>query len=722
MATFSDVEQQEYVRSIIIDKNTQNTTNDESIFDLEDTPIHSTQSINCFVCQKPKTLSNYKRHLLIHVKNQELSEDRVRIILFQSRKIRKDTKTRNLGKPSIGYTCLSVSTSSKQCNLVVFDLKRHLLNAHNVECNSEEFEDLIQRGINYGYLERAVGKKIGPIAGETDTINPSKRHRHDIGNIFDSVDLFSPQDIQNESLCHRSVSPRSQSLDSVNILSIHESCTNHPSFTNTQQSSNFPKSISFHEENDESGYHKLIKFGTDKIINQFQSFLLTKGGGGRRIGPVKGDISSFRCLIKDLGWNNFWDPNSLNTYVTNAVEDRLTPSTIYGRLRVYERFIDFLRIELPTFLPSEHFMKAISAMLRNLKESLRKDRHARNKITMAISRECMPKSLSILKDWRLKRETVPVKQLFREVTSNVYLLNGKVFVKLRNYLIVEIILANAQQSGIIEGMMIKEVLTARSNVNSDNNHYMYVQNHKTGYKQPAIIFLEDEIFQFLLQYVTILLPSLPPLVPERNLNDCPVFQSWRSNSLPSNTVCYCLRSGLLLFGIVDHSSCPPQYRKAASTLTSMQEPLSQFMCHERSTAERHYQHHMSHRYLSSVFTELAKCQTNPDEASALEKVSDPDLNDPVLLSEPVVEHSTSAGCIDYNDSQDPDSDSLSHSLVSISLTTDPIGELIELVTDEDNLDSSNECTSPRYSDLHEEFPYKSKYSRKRNGKIIFPNQ
>ena len=44
---------------------------------------------------------------------------------------------------------------------------------------------------------------------------------------------------------------------------------------------------------------------------------------------------------------------------------------------------------------------------------------------------------------------------------------------------------------------------------------MCVQNHKTGYKQPAIIFLEDEIFQFLLQYVTILLPSLPPLVPNR---------------------------------------------------------------------------------------------------------------------------------------------------------------------------------------------------------------
>ena len=32
------------------------------------------------------------------------------------------------------------------------------------------------------------------------------------------------------------------------------------------------------------------------------------------------------------------------------------------------------------------------------------------------------------------------------------------------------------------------------------------------------------------------------------------------------------------------------------------------MCHSRSTTEPHYRHHMSHRGLYPVFTELAKCQ------------------------------------------------------------------------------------------------------------------
>ena len=35
------------------------------------------------------------------------------------------------------------------------------------------------------------------------------------------------------------------------------------------------------------------------------------------------------------------------------------------------------------------------------------------------------------------------------------------------------------------------------------------------------------------------------------------------------------------------------------------------MCHARSTTERHYPHHMSHRGIVLGFNELAKCQALP---------------------------------------------------------------------------------------------------------------
>ena len=168
-------------------------------------------------------------------------------------------------------------------------------------------------------------------------------------------------------------------------------------------------------------------------------------------------------------------------------------------------------------------------------------------------------------------------------------------------------------------MLIKEVLKAKSSVTPDRLHYIYVENHKMGCLQPAIIYLEAEIYNFLFTLVKIVIPLLPCIERWRTDDNCHVFQTWTSDRLRTSTISNCLRSGLKPFGIDDPKGCPTNYRKAASTLISMhkpamQESLSQFMCHARSTTERHYRHHMSHRGLSSVFNDFAHCQALINEA------------------------------------------------------------------------------------------------------------
>ena len=74
---------------------------------------------------------------------------------------------------------------------------------------------------------------------------------------------------------------------------------------------------------------------------------------------------------------------------------------------------------------------------------------------MASSSERMPKSLEVLRKWRLKRRDINMQNVFTMVVDNPSYLNESNFVKLRNYLIVEILLSNAQCSGIIEGMVKK---------------------------------------------------------------------------------------------------------------------------------------------------------------------------------------------------------------------------------------------------------------------------
>ena len=272
-----------------------------------------------------------------------------------------------------------------------------------------------------------------------------------------------------------------------------------------------------------------IRYINDEgVIQEFHSFLLSKGGGGRRNTPIKGDISSFRSLIKELGWDNIWDPNKLNDYVSSAT---CSPSTIYCRLRIYERFINFLRMQIPTFLPSLEQLKRIEVMLSNLKEAIGKDRHSRSKRTMAVSRERMPVSFDVLRSWRSTRASVEVKNYFVLLDEKPEDLTEPLYRQLRNYLIVEVLLANAQRSGIIEGMLIKEVLQAKSSVTGDNLHYIYIENHKTGYIQPAIIYLEAEIYNFLFTLVTIVIPLLPCIQRSRTDANCHVFQTWTSDRL-----------------------------------------------------------------------------------------------------------------------------------------------------------------------------------------------
>ena len=574
-----------------------------------DTKKHASKIIACAVCKRPRCYTKYRRHLLTHVKNGEITMVKVHKVLFNVRIPRCDMKNRYLANSQSGYMCHYRDEFDVECKHIVLNLKRHLLSKHKLNRLSSKFQDLMKGASKEKPLKR-LSRNCRALTSES-------------GDTFDQLNrTISSEQVLNNSHTPISVDDATQRLnhnpvDATYIIP-EESDLESLAENDMEGESTLTMStpVTLIPQVNLSYDTSSLRFADyEKIIREFHSFLLTKGGGGRRNTPIKGDLSSFRTMVKELGWDNIWDPNRLNYYVSSAT---CSPSTLYCRLRVYERFIHFLRMRIPSLLPSLEQLNGINSMLSNLKEAIGKDSHLRNKHTMAVSRERMPVSFNVLRSWRFIRASVEIKKYFALFEKRTEFLTELLFRELRNYLIVEILLANAQRSGIIEGMLIKEVVQAKSNVNSDNLHYIYVENHKTGYIQAAIIYLEAEIYHYLLTYVTIILSLLPCIQHSRIDNSCHVFQTWTSDILRTSTISCCLRSGLKLFGIDDPQGCPTNYRKAASTLISMhnpsmQEPLSQFMCHARSTTERHYRHHMSHKSLSSVFNELAKCQSLPSE-------------------------------------------------------------------------------------------------------------
>ena len=589
----------------------KNTTSNDETFGQ-----NKNKSITCIVCKKSGCSEKYRRHLSTHVTSGALTADEVNKITFHCRITRCDMKEKRQDKIQLGYSCHYTNDLKQECGHIVVDLKRHLTSFHKLDRFCSLFEDLVEKGLSKKPAKRKISstthvraseqnelcrKRISISQGMGDSIAKIPVEPTSSNNFPDTQDIFTfdcetNSDSDSDDLLFEStfVPPREDYFTTSSISSLPSSAL--PSGESTN----------------------LCFIDTEKITGEFQSFMHTKGGGGRRHTPVKGDISSFRCLVKEVGWENFWDPNVLNNYTSSA---SCSPSTSYGRLRVYERFVHFLRTRFPILLPSPERMVSVESMIKALKEALGKDRHYRSKLTMTASRNRMPHSLRVLRQWRAQRNTVEVKTLFPVSTSNeTFKLDENLFIKLRNFLIVEIILNSAQRSGIIEGMLIQEVLDAKDNANEDNLHYMYIEEHKTGHIQPAIIYLNSEIFNYLLIFIEVVIPQLPQMEDSRHENGCRVFQTWKSIILHSSNVNHCFRAGLLLFGIEDPHGCPTHYRKAASTLISMhkpelQESLSQFMCHSRSTTEKHYRTHMAHKGMYTIFQELGMCQAiTGDEA------------------------------------------------------------------------------------------------------------
>ena len=180
-------------------------------------------------------------------------------------------------------------------------------------------------------------------------------------------------------------------------------------------------------------------------------------------------------------------------------------------------------------------------------------------------------------------------------------------------------------------------------------------------------------------------------------------------SLHTSNVSSCLRNGLKLCEIDDPDRCATHYHKAASTLISMhkpelQESLSQFMCHSRSTTERHYRHHIAHRGLYSTFSALASCQAKSGEESVVEHTPcDSSPFHPSLSS----------------DEQDDEEDVGNHPDKATNNTAVPV----DVCTSTKRTESDSPSFAPLVTDINcPEETALPKYSSKWNANSIFHDQ
>ena len=226
----------------------------------------------------------------------------------------------------------------------------------------------------------------------------------------------------------------------------------------------------------------------------------------------------------------------------------------------------------------------------------------------------------MLRDWRSKRNIDNPLSLFDDFDVNPdKQLTQKIYTLLRDYLIVELIIPNAQRPGIIQGVTIGEAIRVKHDITCEGYHRLMVSSHKTGYVQSATIFIYKEVYRALDIFITRILVRIPS---KNAINiTSRLFMTYTGRPIESSQVTPILRDYLERMGLYFKGTIS-DIRKAAATLTGKHDPnlhelMAQYLCHSRKAHDRYYRVQLGHQGLTHAFSSLEKFQSHPNSVLSM---------------------------------------------------------------------------------------------------------
>ena len=557
--------------------------------------------VRCKVCQQLRASEKYRRHLRLHVKAGEITFNDAQEIIFQSKFTRRDCKSK-MGI-SIGYKC-TVQVDDSTCGVYVMDLRSHLLRIHNLSDKDEEF---------------VLALENSTCCGRSKTYNSPDVNRQ----VFNRVDLLkigilpirdSPVDVE------------ASMVESISNQTFH-SAEKDGDQSYSQLLPQLDPNSSTCETGDDTGIvttddeienmllkHPFLTRDLSHMLNSFKKFLHSKWGGSKNESSVKVIVSNMIKLIGNVGADNIWNPGYINRFL--SMESHcLSSTTLLSRLQAFGQFIKYLKIDFPHALPTNCALYKIESMITGIKTTLRKERNSHQKSLMSKTRRNMQHSINCLSEWRSRRgDTIDLNQIRKFRENDQISLTIKDYKRFRDFFIPELIIPNAQRSGVIQGAIIDEVLYARNSVTPEGLHRLMIAEHKTGSTQSATLFLYPDVFQGLDTFVSCILPKMN-IYQSNELaltKNSLIFQTWNGSPLSSSLVGIRFRRALSGIGIQFNGTIT-DLRKAAATLTGihypeMQDMMSSFMCHSSAVHHKHYRVSMGHYGMTKPFFALEDMQ------------------------------------------------------------------------------------------------------------------
>ena len=382
--------------------------------------------VRCQICSHLKSYSKYKRHLRVHEKAGDLGNISIGEILFATRTTRKDISTRE-HTIRLGRKC-------SICSQRVLSLGIHLTRIHGLSRQDAEYSNIINASDK---CER-------------------KEHYKDEGRVnYNPLFDFS---LTEPSLTY---------VASRKIFNSHNQ--NDQKLSNQGEiSSNIYDPPTCEDESDDEvltdpdDTFNLLKFRSKfsskllDVSSEFEKFSTTTWGGNRSTKSVQMDVCNICKILNYTGEKGISKPRAINQFFTQESRTGKTPATIHSRIRSLFRFFEFIKTTNSNVLLIRNKISKLMLILKGMEKTILKDRFRRQKEVMAENRRKFSHTLETLKTWRRQRDQVNDLATFEIFASDPKaVLTDVQYRKMLEFLVVEIVMANAQRSGIIPGMLIE---------------------------------------------------------------------------------------------------------------------------------------------------------------------------------------------------------------------------------------------------------------------------
>ena len=332
------------------------------------------------------------------------------------------------------------------------------------------------------------------------------------------------------------------------------------------------------------------------VVSSFRSWLQSADGGRKDKKLSKQHASQlFRILqIIDpsLQFESLFNKTLVRDTFLKQAEAKYTADTVKAYLLSLRHFCSYVVAEKPESVAVDlALVQQIQEKARLWSMSYRKDSKRRylEKMDNDLSNLVTPEMVNEYERSEAARSAV---NLLEQLSGAHSLqVNQSMYTLVRDFILLEITIANAHRSGVLANMTLEEYKAAKR---VDDSMVISVKDHKTADTHgPARVVLSLSLFSYLRLYVSEMRSQMEDSTSEEyGSNKRSVFLSWNGSKLESGQISTAINAAWRKGGMEGHVTSTI-FRKSAVTKVhtrhkGMKSDLADLMAHKEGTAERFY--------------------------------------------------------------------------------------------------------------------------------------